>query len=212
MAKGRRQNQKGRSETGTRFIQLEYWLLEHPNFLALSPNAKVCLLAIAKRYNGANNGRIAFGVRSGIFVPINGKELVEKPFGLSRFQIGRALGELEEAGLIVCTQGASFDQKRLMREWRLTWLPSGAKNEHRATKEFASFNPAEKQNPGALVHIPPTLQERQCSYEMEPISPYDLYRCTSAPIANSHRSTSAHHLVTMGCGGMVIPMQRMKTA
>src|SRR4051812_23502849 len=98
MAKrGRGRDKQGRSDGEARHIRLDYWMLEHPAFLALTPNAKVTLLAMLKRFNGRNNGRIAFGVRSGIFVPVNGKELAEKPFGLSRFQIGRALAELEAA-------------------------------------------------------------------------------------------------------------------
>jgi hypothetical protein len=176
--------------------------MEHPAWLALSPNAKVCLLVLAKRYNGSNNGKIGFGVRSGVFVPINGKELAERSFGLSPWQIGRALTEAEQAGFIVCTQPASFNQKRLVREWRLTWLPSGTANQHAATKEFASIRPAEKQKPVALVHLSPTLQLRQRTYLMDPISPKDAYSSASASMGNSHSSTSATHLVNQGVRGM----------
>jgi len=138
--RGRRANQTGRSDGEPRFLLVPYWLMETPAWLGLTPNAKVTLLAVFKRFNGRNNGRIAFGVRSGIFVPINGRELAEKPFGLSRFQIGRALTEIEAAGFIACTQDATFGQKRLMREWRLTWLPSEGKP---PTKDFATLRQTE---------------------------------------------------------------------
>jgi hypothetical protein len=131
--KGRRANKTGRSG-GARFIQLEYWILECAAFLALSPNAKVVLLFMLKRYDGGNNGKIGFGVRSGCFAPQQGTgKLVDRPIGLSRSNVHRALNELVVAGFIRCTQPATFDQKRMTREWRLTWLSC---NGQPATKDF----------------------------------------------------------------------------
>jgi hypothetical protein len=214
MAKhGRRANRTGRSEGGVRYVRLEYWLLDHPNFLALSANAKVVAIYMAKRFNGFNNGQIGFGWRGGCLVPINGKENQERSFGLSRHQIGRALDELEAAGFIVCTKGATFDQKRLTREWRLTWLPSGPKSERPASKEFAGLSPSRNLKARCTGASNPPLQVHQRTYEMEPISPSDQYRCTSAPIAKSHRCTSAPHILYQGVGaGTVIPLRGARTA
>jgi hypothetical protein len=166
--RGRGQNRTGRSEKTTRYFQTEHWIMEHPGWLALSPHTKLLLFVMQKRHNGFNNGQIGFGVRSGVQVPSGAGRYAETAFGLSRFQIGRALAEAEAAGFIVCTKGSSFDQKKLTREWRLTWLPSGDRGTVPPSKEFASRNVPKNQKPGALVHIPP------------------LYRSTSAHTSWTH--------------------------
>jgi hypothetical protein len=132
----RRANATGRSEGLPRFVQLPFWLLESPAFLALSSSAKCTLLFLTKRFNGVNNGHIGFGVRSGCFIPLPGSgELVDRPIGLAKSAIARSLKALEAAGFIRCTKDATFDQKRLTREWRLTWIQcSGCP----ATKDFMS--------------------------------------------------------------------------
>jgi hypothetical protein len=144
MGKSSRANKKGRSD-GRRFLLIDYWILESPAFLTLSANEIVVLLFMLKRYNGSNNGKIAFGVRSGCFVPLQktGK-LVDRPLKLSRSSIDRALDKLEAARFIRCTQPATFDQKRRTREWRLTWLPC---NGQPATKDFVRQPSAENVEP-----------------------------------------------------------------
>jgi hypothetical protein len=194
-------NRTGRSEGDRRHVRLEYWVLDHPNFLALSANAKVVMIYMAKRFNGFNNGQIGFGWRAGTLVATNSKEHREVAFGLSRHQIGRALDELETAKFIVCTKPATFNQKRLTREWRLTWLESGADGRQPPTKDFATVAPGRNLKARCTSAPIEEIQVHQRTYEMEPISPNDLYRCTSAPIVNSHRCTSAPHLITMGSGG-----------
>jgi hypothetical protein len=132
---GRKVGKDGRSEGEPRFIQLPYWIMETPAFLALSSGATRALLFMLKRFNGVNNGKIAFGVRSGCFTRRPGTPQLEDCPILSKSEMGRALRELQAAGFIRCTQEATFDQKRHTREWRLTWLPS---NGQPPTKEFAS--------------------------------------------------------------------------
>lgn len=192
--RGRRADRTGRSEGEGRFLSLPYWVMETPAWLALSPNCKVALLAVAKRFNGHNNGRIAFGVRSGIYVTEGGK-LVEKPFGMSRFQVGRALAEAERAGFIACTQDGSFDQKRLVREWRLTWLSC---NGQLATKDFVRAQP--RPNPKHRSTAAPSLPLAGSPAHMGP-PPTDPARSNNAPMVQSDRSTSAHHLVNQGGRG-----------
>ena len=135
---GRRTNNTGRSEGEGRFIQFPDWVIESPAFLSLTA-AEICtLLFLLKRFNGKNNGKIGFGVRSGCFVPKQGTgEVQNRPIPVSRPTIGRALETLERFGLTACTKDATFNQKRLAREWRLTWLPCDGKA---ATKEFARYS------------------------------------------------------------------------
>lgn len=117
-------------------------MLESPAFLALSHKAKIALIYLAKRYNGRNNGKIGFGVRSGCFVAQNGK-LKDVSIGIDKSSMARCLQELSALGFIRCIVEATFDQKRLTREWRLTWLPC---DEQPPTKEFMRWS-AKLQNP-----------------------------------------------------------------
>ena len=55
---------------------------------AVSDNARNALIAMARRYNGRNNGQIAFDGQEGIAL------------GLSTLETESALFELERAGLI----------------------------------------------------------------------------------------------------------------
>jgi len=136
---GRRQDASGRSQGEARYVQIHYWMMETPAFLALSGWATKALLMVLKRYDGFNNGKISFGTRSGCFVRKPGaRQLADANFGISKSSITRALAELEAYGWIVCTQEAAFDQKRLVRNWRLTWLPCDGKL---PTKEFAAYSP-----------------------------------------------------------------------
>lgn len=167
MRKGRRHDSSGRSSGAARHVRLEYWLLEHPSFLTLSANAKVVLIYLAKRFNGFNNGQVGFGCRAGCLVPVGGGQHVERGIGLSRPQVTRALVELAGAGFIVCTKAATFDQKRLTREWRLTWLPSGANSERPPTKEFASLPAGQNLKPRLTGATNPGLQVLQRAYEMD---------------------------------------------
>ena len=137
---GRKVSRNGRSEGRPRFIQIEYWIMETPAFLALSSRATRALFFMLKRFNGTNNGKIAFGVRSGCFVRLPGlPQLDDRPV-LSKSEMCRALAELQAAGFIRCTQEATFDQKRLTREWRFTWLPC---NGQAPTKEFVGAHKAQ---------------------------------------------------------------------
>lgn len=202
---GRRHDAKGRSEGDARFVQLPYWLLEAPATLALSGAAFKTLIYIAKRYNGSNNGKIGFGVRSGSLKRITGKEWKNTPFAVSRGRVNtgkikRALDELQAAGFIVCTQEGRFDQKRLVREWRLTWLASGTANQHPPTMDYAVRNVAQIQKPVPYVEQSPSLQCHQRHYAMDPISPNDAYSITSGTIAGFHSATGGTHVVNQGCG------------
>lgn len=207
--RGRRTDKQGRSEGEGRFVQLPYWLLETPAWLSLSANSKVTLVIIAKRYNGSNNGRIAFGVRSGVFLPTNGKDLAEVSFGLSRDQIGRAIRELMKAGFVVCTQEASFDQKRLVREWRLTWLSSGTASQHAPTKDFARLlkgQNLEASRTGAPNPPPTVALVHPTRAENDKNGPYSRMGAT---MGESDSRAGATHLVYQGAGEIAAALPRI---
>ena len=135
----------GGSQGPNRFLQLDYFFLETQAFRQLTGNDTKVLLFMLKRFNGINNGKIGFGVRSGCFVPTKGTGLpINSSIGLSAASIARSLRNLERLGFIRCTREAAFDQKRLVREWRLTWLPC---NGELATKEFASLSSPQCERP-----------------------------------------------------------------
>jgi hypothetical protein len=209
MANGRRQNRTGRSDKAPRWVQLEFAVIESPAFLALSSNAKVALLFMLKRYDGFNNGKIVFACRDGCVVQITGKEYANKPFGLSRSQLCRAIKELEDFGFIDCTQPAKFDQKRLAREWRLTWLPFKGKP---PTREYMAYRPRQNLKASLTSGTERQIQSRQCDYETCPIEPKDHYSLTSVTIDKPHSPMGVTHLVTMGSGGTVIQLRGGRSA
>jgi len=132
MRRGRRRaNKTGRNEASP-YVQLPWYLLESEAFLNLSPAATKTLLYVVKRFHGANNGRIAFGARGGCYVKRH-DGICELSFGLSKSRVALALKELESAGFICCTKPSSFGQKQLVKEWRLTWIPTASES---ATKDF----------------------------------------------------------------------------
>jgi len=142
----RKPNATGRTEDPLRFVQLDYWILETEAARNLSGTGFKVLIYVLKRFNGRNNGKIAFGVRSGSYGRLPGKPaLIEMDIGLSKSRVAEALHELEMAGFLHCTQESSFDQKKLVKEWRLTWLPCGGVP---ATKDFVKLQRSnEIQNP-----------------------------------------------------------------
>ncbi len=120
--KFRPKNKTGRTVHGAQDVRIPHYVLHSPAFRALSPASAKTLLYILKLYNGLNNGHIAFGVRTGSFGRENSKP-VWLSFGLSKSAVAEALKELEERGFLVCTKLSSFGQKKLVKEWRITWLP-----------------------------------------------------------------------------------------
>jgi hypothetical protein len=78
----------------------------------LSPNACKLFLAVARRFNGGNNGEITFACSEGVII------------GLSRDQTARAFAELQAKGFLRCTRASAFTLKtKAARCWELTNLP-----------------------------------------------------------------------------------------
>ena len=54
---------KHQKKTGPRFIQLFYWMFDTPAWKDLDAVSRAIYVELTARYNGSNNGRIAFSAR-----------------------------------------------------------------------------------------------------------------------------------------------------
>jgi hypothetical protein len=199
LSKFRKQDRKGRSDEA-KFVQLPFWLLQAPAARSLSAPAFKTLVYLVTHFNGSNNGGIGFGVRSGCFYPkARNATDDDRQIGLKPRTISDALYELEHAGFIACTKAATFDQKRMQREWRLTWL--GSKDGGVPTKEFATktgqFKRPKKQNPVRPRALSPKLQCAHAPYGTVDPEENPPYSAPTRPMAISHRAPTRHHVITI---------------
>jgi hypothetical protein len=111
---GRKHNRTGRSEGEGRFIKLPHALVKTQAHIALSMTARAVLVAVAERFNGSNNGTIAFAARDG------------ERRGITKSACSRGLTELQSAGFLIKTQDACFSTKRLAATYELTWYQPSA--------------------------------------------------------------------------------------
>lgn len=114
--KSQRPNATGRSDT-SRFVRLDYRLLQSNAYRSLTPNARALLIELAMLYNGENNGSLYLGVQD-----------AAHRMGLAdHHAAGRAFDELQFRGFIEMTQDAHFGVKAAeisrARTWRLTCFP-----------------------------------------------------------------------------------------
>ena len=198
----RRHNAKGRTTGEARFVQVPFWVLETDAARRLSGKATKVLLYMVKRHNGANNGQIGFGARSGCFVRESGKKsLTDASIGIGPSATSSALYELERAGFIRCTRDTSFDQKRLTKEWRLTWLPVGTspptKEFATATGDFKRPRSPKKQKPVRQRALSPQLQCAS-AHNPPPENGQDTpYSAPARTIEDAHSAPARTHLVTI---------------
>jgi hypothetical protein len=124
---------KRRRGSTERFVSLRYWLLESAAWRSLPCNARALYIQIARRYNGANNGRISYSVRE-----------ASQELKISKSTALRAFRALRDRGFIVCTKQGAFSWKIVNEasEWRLTEYPNDWPPEH-ASKEFMHWQRAE---------------------------------------------------------------------
>lgn len=97
------------------FAKLPHSVTDAETFRALPHTGKVAALALIRKHNGANNGRLAF-TRS-----------EAKGWGLNRYQRTDALEALERAGLIECTArgvSAAPGHRATPDLFRLLFVPS----------------------------------------------------------------------------------------
>jgi hypothetical protein len=93
---------------GERFVKLPHYLLAHPSWVEMTPQARLALVEIKRRYNGYNNGQISLSCReAGLAI------------GCGKDRAQRALYELEYYGHIICRREGTFGN-RLASEYILT--------------------------------------------------------------------------------------------
>jgi hypothetical protein len=109
------------------FVQLHRYMMQTAAWRDLSPTARALYVELKARYNGKNNGALAFSARDA------GDALGRGKSSASRFFV-----ELEQHGFIVREKASTFNQKRLSIEWRLTELRCDVTNSL-PTKEFARW-------------------------------------------------------------------------
>lgn len=112
--RGRRPDATGRSRGTERHIQLPHFLLESAAWKSLKPVERALFIEVAQRYSGFNNGIIGLGVLEA------GREL-----HVRKNTAGLAFRVLIERGFLAVTRHSTFGQKKLTREWRLTYKPMG---------------------------------------------------------------------------------------
>jgi DNA-binding MarR family transcriptional regulator len=97
-------------EKQDRYIRLHHYLLKTSAWLGLSTAARAAYVQLAFRYNGSNNGRIAYSVRD-----------AAAECRLKKDTASRAFKELVDGGFIEATRNGGLSRKtRLASEWRLT--------------------------------------------------------------------------------------------
>jgi len=204
--RGRGTDKRGRSKDTPPFVQIPWWVMETPAYHCLSPEARTALLYMTKRFYGHNNGRIGFGVRSGGFVRNHSAqpdaELIDVPV-MSKTRMHRALIEVEALGFAVVVKESSFGQKKLTREWRLTWLP--AHDRSTPTKDFMGLTTADckriqakhktKASPASATKSPGTVPPAgRCQSAQAPNISIQSHQRDYEPNLQSHqRDTSSHH-------------------
>ena len=95
------------------YVRVPYDMIKHPNFRALSADAKAVWLEIHLGFNGSNNGSIGFSVRKAA-------ECLHSGMGRAK----KAIDELIAGHFIICKRGSSFNMKTgRAREWMLTTQP-----------------------------------------------------------------------------------------
>lgn len=114
------------------FVQLPIWVLHSPAWVHLTPNARCIYVALKERYNGRNNGEIAFSARE-----------AGEALNLSHHTGNRALAELIEHGFLEVTEESNFNRKvKLARCYLLTELPDDRPGRSRiASKAFMRWTP-----------------------------------------------------------------------
>ena len=139
---------KHQRKTGQpRFVQLFHWMLNSPAWKDLDANARAIYVELTKRYNGSNNGRIAYSVRQ-----------AAADLKISKDTAARAFRSLKDHGFIVCERRGAFQWKvRHASEYRLTTYDSnldGTYANKLATKEFRRWPEIQNSVPVVRPTVP----------------------------------------------------------
>lgn len=125
-------SRRGRKSSGPPFVQLHKWLMATAAWQHLSPNDRCVYLALKARFNGSNNGRIAFSARE-----------AGAAINASHHTGNRSLNNLVEHGFLIVTEDSDFNRKvKIARTYLLTELPDDRPGKSRIpSKDFASWKP-----------------------------------------------------------------------
>ena len=96
-------------KSGSSYLGLPHYLINHRNFQSLSPRATKLLIDIAAQYRGSNNGDLC--------APMS---LMRERGWRSSDQLFKARKELLDRGLIVTSRQGGLNKCSL---FALTWLP-----------------------------------------------------------------------------------------
>jgi hypothetical protein len=137
-------------ERNDRYFQLHHYMLKCDAWRALSAPARAVYVQVGSRYNGANNGKLAFSVRD-----------AASECDLAKDTAARVFKELVTRGFIEETRHGTLSKKtRVASEWRLTAFKcdlTGAFKTcafmHRGGPEYASYTPL-KRGPGMNAPVP----------------------------------------------------------
>jgi len=120
-----------KSDHGGNFFMVPSKLLNSVAWRHASMRARVVFFAFADRFNGENNGQIAFPIKE------IGRAIGDQNHGAN----GRAVAELIELGFLECVSDASRKLCKA-REYRITCVSSGgAKSTMPATHEYLDWRP-----------------------------------------------------------------------
>lgn len=107
---GRKHNSKGRSTSSPPFVNLPWFMFDSPAWQSLTPQEVVVYLAVARLYNGFNNGTLALSSRD-----------TATRCKISRNTVTKVFSDLMAKGFLECATPGGFSRKtRHASEWRLT--------------------------------------------------------------------------------------------
>lgn len=147
--RGKRHNRTGRSDGGEQFLAIPYAMALSPAWCSLSPPAVKVFIALACRFNGANNGKLSLSLDEGARLLALGKATVH-----------RALNELQAKGFVVMTRKGrwygrlatefalttkSFNGMPATNDWR-RWRPDATKTERGTVAEHIRTTTGTPQN------------------------------------------------------------------
>jgi hypothetical protein len=165
-------------ESNDRYLQLHHFMLKTEAWLALSAPARAVYIQIGFRYNGANNGKIAYSVRD-----------AASECDINKDTASRAFKELVARGFIEERRHGALSKKtRIASEWRLTAYKCDLTGEfktcafmHRGGPEHSGYTPQKRGPlPGTSRPSPVRINSRECPKKLPSLSeltPVDAAEC-----------------------------------
>lgn len=121
---------KYKRKGGAKFVKITEFMMLSEAWKNLKPNDRSIYLELKRRYDGFNNGRIAFAVRDG-----------GKSAGVCKNAASKSLKRLETLGFIRIQAQSGFNRKnRIATEYVLTEEKNNVTGEI-ASKDFMRWRP-----------------------------------------------------------------------